>query len=85
MAGRRRGHSSDLSDLGPWLHAALPGIIETVRTPPAARGLVMMVVGLIMILASVMIAVLTEEPLPVAFGAVGIVFLAVGARQRRLG
>ena len=45
----------------------------------------MMVVGLIMILASVMIAVLTEEPLPVAFGAVGIVFLAVGARQRRLG
>lgn len=45
----------------------------------------MMIVGLTMILASAMIAVFTEDPMPVGFGAAGIVFLAVGARLRRLG
>lgn len=43
----------------------------------------MMVVGAVMIGVAVLIAFFTPEPLPVTFGAVGLVFLAVGARKRR--
>lgn len=46
----------------------------------------MMVVGLIMVLATVLITVFTEiEPLPTALGVIGVVFVAVGSRQRRRG
>jgi len=45
----------------------------------------MMVIGLVMILTTVLIAILTEDPLPVAFGVIGLVFVGVGSRQRRHG
>ncbi|MEA2023386.1 MAG: hypothetical protein U9N79_03735 [Actinomycetota bacterium] len=54
-------------------------------SPSRTRGTVMMVVGLLMILITVLIVVLTEDPLPVPFGAIGIAFIAVGAKQRRHG
>jgi hypothetical protein len=45
----------------------------------------MMVVGLLMVLATVLVIVLTDDPLPTGLGVIGIVFVAVGSRQRRLG
>ena len=56
-----------------------------VSSPSRTRGMVMMVVGLLMVLATVLIIVLTGDPLPTALGVIGIVFAAVGSRQRRLG
>lgn len=54
------------------------------NSPSRTRGTVMMVVGLIMVLATVLITVFTEiEPLPAALGVIGVVFVALGSRQRR--
>lgn len=44
-----------------------------------------MVIGLLMVSATVLIAVLSEDPLPIVFAVIGIVFIAVGSRQRRHG
>lgn len=43
----------------------------------------MKIIGLTMVLISVLIALLTEDPLPVAFAVVGIVFIGVGSRKER--
>lgn len=47
----------------------------------------MMAIGLLTVLATVLMIVLTDdEPVPsTALGVIGIVFVAVGARQRRSG
>lgn len=46
----------------------------------------MMVIGMLMVLTTVLITVFTEiEPIPTALGVVGVVFVAVGSRQRRRG
>ena len=47
------------------------------------RALIMMVAGLALIATAVGVALATAEPLPVALGVVGLVFVGVGARQRR--
>lgn len=52
-------------------------------TPTKTRGTVMMAIGIVMILGSVIIMLAMEEPLPVGFGVIGLVFVAVGARYRR--
>lgn len=45
----------------------------------------MQFVGLLMVVGAVLVMVLTDEALPVAFAAAGIVFVGVGARRRRTG
>ncbi len=74
-----------LVTFGPDAADRFSGTNEGVSSSSTTRGTVMMVIGLLMILATVLIAVLTEDPLPAAFGAIGVVFIAVGARQRRHG
>ncbi|MGD2042487.1 MAG: hypothetical protein PVJ28_02490 [Acidimicrobiia bacterium] len=49
------------------------------------RGTIMMFIGILMVLTAVAIAFATEEPLPAAFGVIGVVFVAVGSQQRRHG
>jgi hypothetical protein len=46
-------------------------------------GLVMAVVGLVMILASVALAVFSDDSLPIPFAGVGLVFLAAGLSKHR--
>jgi len=43
----------------------------------------MAVVGLVMILASVALAVFSDDPLPIPFAGVGLVFLAAGLSKHR--
>lgn len=43
----------------------------------------MMLVGALMVVYAVVIVVATSEPLPVALGTVGVVFIGVGSRWRR--
>ena len=71
-----------LVTFGPDAADRFSGTNEGMSSSSTTRGTVMMVIGLLMILATVLIAVLTEDPLPAAFGAIGVVFIAVGARQR---
>lgn len=54
-----------------------------VTNPAKTRGTAMKIIGLTMVLISVLIALLTEDPLPVAFAVVGIVFIGVGSRKER--
>ena len=49
----------------------------------STRGTVMMLVGALMVVYAVVIVVATSEPLPVALGTVGVVFIGVGSRWRR--
>ena len=49
------------------------------------RGTIMMFIGILMVLTAVAIAFATEEPLPAAFGVIGVVFVAVGSQQWRHG
>ena len=53
--------------------------------PQTARGTMMKFIGLIMVLASALIALLTEDPLPIAFAVVGLVFVGAGGRKERQG
>jgi hypothetical protein len=46
-------------------------------------GLVMAVVGLVMILASVALALFSDDPLPIPFAGVGLIFLAAGLSKHR--
>ena len=46
-------------------------------------GAVMAVVGLLMIAAALAVASWTDEPLPIPFAGVGLVFVAVGLRHHR--
>ena len=52
--------------------------------PSATRGAVMMIVGAPMVAVAVVTVVFTSEPLPVAVAVIGVVFLGVGSRQRRI-
>ena len=54
-------------------------------SPWVTRGVVMMVIGLLMVLATVLIMILTADPLSTPLMVIGIVFIAVGSRQRRHG
>lgn len=49
----------------------------------ALQGLIMMVTGLALIAASAVLIVASDDDSPTALGVIGIVFVAVGARQRR--
>ncbi len=56
-----------LVTFGPDAADRFSGTNEGVSSSSTTRGTVMMVIGLLMILATVLIAVLTEDPLPAAF------------------
>jgi hypothetical protein len=43
----------------------------------------MMIIGTLMVIAAVAIALFTGEALPVALGAVGVVFMGAGSAKRR--
>ena len=51
--------------------------------PSATRGAVMMIVGALMVALAAITVAFTSQPLPVAVAVIGLVFLAVGSRQRR--
>ena len=51
--------------------------------PSMTRGIVMTGAGIVMILAAAAIMLATRDSLPIALAGVGVVFVAIGGRERR--
>lgn len=70
---------------GPGLRWPLQVLKGVMGSPWVVRGVAMMVIGLLIVLATVLIIFVTADPLPTSLMVIGIVFIAVGSRQRRRG
>ena len=55
-----------------------------VATQPKTRGSVMMAVGVLMVIFAVITMLINSDPLPMPMVIIGLVFVAIGSRQRRM-
>lgn len=54
-------------------------------TQPKTRGSIMMAIGVLMVALAVIAKLTDSDPLPMPTAIIGLVFVAVGSRQRRTG
>ena len=55
-----------------------------VATQPKTRGSVVMAVGVPMVIFAVITMLINSDPLPMPMVIIGLVFVAIGSRQRRM-